>query len=165
MKYTVSGSTLQYKVGLTLSFLSLISRGVYGNQKGNTSIQYTYYCTASHSMRKSLSCSTSTVSHDSNLKSVLLILIIIGIFVQVPVGQVRFGILVERVGLVHESHHQVPIWQAPHRVEQNEVCDRDDGREHVRIRRQVRHERREPLGQARRNERKQKEIQHRVSEG
>ena len=28
MKYTVSGSTLQYKVGLTLSFLSLISRGV-----------------------------------------------------------------------------------------------------------------------------------------
>jgi hypothetical protein len=28
MKYTVSDSTLQYKVGLTLSFLSLISRGV-----------------------------------------------------------------------------------------------------------------------------------------
>ena len=39
MKYTVSGSTLQYKVGLTLSFLSLISRGVGGNQKGNTSIE------------------------------------------------------------------------------------------------------------------------------
>ena len=38
MKYTVSGSTLQYKVGLTLSFLSLISRGVGGIQKGNTSI-------------------------------------------------------------------------------------------------------------------------------
>ena len=37
MKYTVSGSTLQYKVGLTLSFLSLISRGVGGIQKGNTS--------------------------------------------------------------------------------------------------------------------------------
>ena len=32
MKYTVSGSTLQYKVGLTLSFLSLISRGVGGIQ-------------------------------------------------------------------------------------------------------------------------------------
>ena len=43
MKYTVSGSTLQYKVGLTLSFLSLISRGVGGIQKGNTSI----YCTGS----------------------------------------------------------------------------------------------------------------------
>ena len=42
MKYTVSGSTLQYKVGLTLSFLSLISRGVYGNQKGNTSIACLY---------------------------------------------------------------------------------------------------------------------------
>ena len=28
MKYTVSGSTLQYKIGLTLSFLSLISRAV-----------------------------------------------------------------------------------------------------------------------------------------
>jgi len=40
MKYTVSGSTLQYKVGLTLSFLSLISRGVGGIQKGNTSILY-----------------------------------------------------------------------------------------------------------------------------
>ena len=39
MKYTVSGSTLQYKVGLTLSFLSLFSRGVGGNQKGNTSIK------------------------------------------------------------------------------------------------------------------------------
>ena len=39
MKYTVSGSTLQYKVGLTLSFLSLISRGVGGIQKGNTSIE------------------------------------------------------------------------------------------------------------------------------
>ena len=38
MKYTVSGSTLQYKVGLTLSFLSLISRGVGPIQKGNTSI-------------------------------------------------------------------------------------------------------------------------------
>jgi hypothetical protein len=38
MKYTVSGSTLQYKVGLTLSFLSLISRGVGTIQKGNTSI-------------------------------------------------------------------------------------------------------------------------------
>ena len=38
MKYTVSGSTLQYNVGLTLSFLSLISRGVGGIQKGNTSI-------------------------------------------------------------------------------------------------------------------------------
>jgi hypothetical protein len=38
MKYTVSGSTLQYKVGLTLSFLSLISRGVGPFQKGNTSI-------------------------------------------------------------------------------------------------------------------------------
>ena len=38
MKYTVSDSTLQYKVGLTLSFLSLISRGVGGIQKGNTSI-------------------------------------------------------------------------------------------------------------------------------
>ena len=34
MKYTVSGSTLQYKVGLTLSFLSLISRGVGPIQKG-----------------------------------------------------------------------------------------------------------------------------------
>ena len=41
MKYTVSGSTLQYKVGLTLSFLSLISRGVGGIQKGNTSIYST----------------------------------------------------------------------------------------------------------------------------
>jgi hypothetical protein len=30
MKYTVSGSILQYNVGLTLSFLSLISRGVVG---------------------------------------------------------------------------------------------------------------------------------------
>ena len=30
MKYTVSDSTLQYKVGLTLSFLSLISRGIRG---------------------------------------------------------------------------------------------------------------------------------------
>ena len=39
MKYTVSGSTLQYKVGLTLSFLSLISRGVGGIQKGNTYIE------------------------------------------------------------------------------------------------------------------------------
>ena len=38
MKYTVSDSTLQYKVGLTLSFLSLISRGVGPFQKGNTSI-------------------------------------------------------------------------------------------------------------------------------
>ena len=38
MKYTVSGSTLQYNVGLTLSFLSLISRGVGAIQKGNTSI-------------------------------------------------------------------------------------------------------------------------------
>ena len=43
MKYTVSDSTLQYKVGLTLSFLSLISRGVGPIQKGNTSI----YCTSS----------------------------------------------------------------------------------------------------------------------
>ena len=34
MKYTVSGSTLQYKVGLTLSFLSLISRGVGAIRKG-----------------------------------------------------------------------------------------------------------------------------------
>ena len=41
MKYTVSDSTLQYKVGLTLSFLSLISRGVGGIQKGNTSIYST----------------------------------------------------------------------------------------------------------------------------
>jgi hypothetical protein len=38
MKYTVSDSTLQYRVGLTLSFLSLISRGVGAIQKGNTSI-------------------------------------------------------------------------------------------------------------------------------
>ena len=38
MKYTVSDSTLQYKVGLTLSFLSLISRGVGGIQNCNTSI-------------------------------------------------------------------------------------------------------------------------------
>ena len=45
MKYTVSGSTLQYKVGLTLSFLSLISRGVGGIQKGNTSIYTVPYST------------------------------------------------------------------------------------------------------------------------
>jgi hypothetical protein len=38
MKYTVSGSTLHYKVGLTLSFLSLISRGVGGIQNCITSI-------------------------------------------------------------------------------------------------------------------------------
>ena len=37
-KYTISDSILQYKVGLTLSFLSLISRGVGGIQKGNASI-------------------------------------------------------------------------------------------------------------------------------
>ena len=37
-KYTISGSILHYKVGLTLSFLSLISRGVGGIQKGNASI-------------------------------------------------------------------------------------------------------------------------------
>ena len=37
-KYTISGGTLQYKVGLTLSFLSLISRGVGGIQNGNASI-------------------------------------------------------------------------------------------------------------------------------
>ena len=43
MKYTISDSTLQYKLGLTLSFLSLISRGVYGNQKGNTSTVYCVY--------------------------------------------------------------------------------------------------------------------------
>ena len=36
MKYTVSGSTLQYNVGLTLSFLCLISREVGAIQKGNT---------------------------------------------------------------------------------------------------------------------------------
>ena len=41
MKYTVSGSTLQYKVGLTLSFLSLISRGVGGIQNCNTSMTRT----------------------------------------------------------------------------------------------------------------------------
>ena len=38
-KYTISGSILHYKVGLTLSFLSLISRGVGGIQKGNASIK------------------------------------------------------------------------------------------------------------------------------
>ena len=37
-KYTISGSILHYKVGLTLSFFSLISRGVGGIQKGNASI-------------------------------------------------------------------------------------------------------------------------------
>ena len=42
MKYTVSGSTLQYNVGLTFSFLSLISRGVGAIQKRNTSISNTY---------------------------------------------------------------------------------------------------------------------------
>ena len=56
MKYTVSGSTLQYKVGLTLSFLSLISRGVGPFQKGNTSIllyiiQYDTYSTVQYSTR------------------------------------------------------------------------------------------------------------------
>ena len=45
MKYTVSGSILQYNVGLTLSFLSLISRGVGAIEKGNTSIpSYYVYC-------------------------------------------------------------------------------------------------------------------------
>ena len=39
-KYTISGSILHYKVGLTLSFLSLISRGVGGIQKGNASTVY-----------------------------------------------------------------------------------------------------------------------------
>ena len=39
-KYTISGSILHYKVGLTLSFLSLISRGVGGIQKGNASIPF-----------------------------------------------------------------------------------------------------------------------------
>ena len=53
MKYTVSGSTLQYKVGLTLSFLSLISRGVGGIQKGNTSII----------QRPEFSLSTSTLQY------------------------------------------------------------------------------------------------------
>jgi hypothetical protein len=42
MKYTVSGSTLQYNVGLTLNFLSLNSRGVGAIQKGNTSIYLRY---------------------------------------------------------------------------------------------------------------------------
>ena len=37
-KYTISGSTLQYNMGLTMSFSSLISRGVGPFQKGNTSI-------------------------------------------------------------------------------------------------------------------------------
>ena len=47
MKYTVSGSILQYNVGLTLSFLSLISRGVGTIQKGNHSILYPYrFCHA-----------------------------------------------------------------------------------------------------------------------
>ena len=41
-KYTISGSILHYKVGLTLSFLSLISRGVGGIQKGNASILKNY---------------------------------------------------------------------------------------------------------------------------
>ena len=41
-KYTISGGTLQYKVGLTLSFLSLISRGVGGIQNGNASIVLLY---------------------------------------------------------------------------------------------------------------------------
>ena len=41
-KYTISGSILHYKVGLTLSFLSLISRGVGGIQKGNASITETW---------------------------------------------------------------------------------------------------------------------------
>ena len=40
MKYTVSGSILQYNVGLTLSFLSLISRGVGAIQNWNTSYIY-----------------------------------------------------------------------------------------------------------------------------
>ena len=42
IKYTVSGSTLHYKVGLTLSFLSLISRGVGGIQNCITSIVQLY---------------------------------------------------------------------------------------------------------------------------
>ena len=37
-KYTISGSTLQYNMGLTKSFSSLISRGVGPFQKGNASI-------------------------------------------------------------------------------------------------------------------------------
>ena len=42
MKYTVSDSTLQYKVELTLSFLSLISRGLV--QSNNRKLQH-LYCT------------------------------------------------------------------------------------------------------------------------
>ena len=71
MKYTVSDSTLQYKVGLTLSFLSLISRGVGGIQKGNTSILYyrvvpgtVLYCTvpgySSATVQYSTDCHTAT---------------------------------------------------------------------------------------------------------
>ena len=47
-KYTISGSTLQYKMGLTKSFSSLISRGVGPFQKGNASIRV-YRITLSYS--------------------------------------------------------------------------------------------------------------------
>ena len=66
-KYTISDSTLQYKLGLTLSFLSLISRGVGTIQNySRTPLRYTLaFLIPNHNItnRESKLSETPTISY------------------------------------------------------------------------------------------------------